>query len=360
MKKLSFVAVLLLFTGIMFAQKAVITFEKKTHDFGQINESDGKATYEFVFKNTGNGPLVVSRVQASCGCTTPTWTRQPIERGKSGSITVSYNPAGRPGVFTKTITVSSNATEEQVTLLIKGDVIPVSSSPANPYPVAMGDLKLKTKVVQMNNVDKGKSQNRVIEVKNEGRSSIKPVIENLPGHLSAKVEPETLAAGQQGTITFTFNSNKCALWGPVVDDVFVVINNKRVFSADYQLKVFANVIEDFSKLTLDQRRKAPILETNTRNIDLGTVKQGAKKAARFRFSNKGTNALEIRRVINNNKELLIRPAKLSIGSGKSADLVVELNSKTLPVGDYKKTLTVQTNDPDNSFIVLVLNWKVQK
>jgi len=88
MKKLSFVAVLLLFTGIMFAQKAVITFEKKTHDFGQINESDGKATYEFVFKNTGNGPLVVSRVQASCGCTTPTWTRQPIEPGKSGSITV--------------------------------------------------------------------------------------------------------------------------------------------------------------------------------------------------------------------------------------------------------------------------------
>ncbi|MBN2765856.1 MAG: DUF1573 domain-containing protein [Paludibacteraceae bacterium] len=360
MKKLSFIAVLLLFAGVVFAQKAEITFEKKIHDFGQINESDGKATYEFVFRNTGNSPLVVSRVRASCGCTTPTWTRQPIEPGKSGSITVAYNPAGRPGVFTKTITVSSNATDEQVTLLIKGDVIPVSSSPYNPYPVAMGDLKLKTKVVQMNNVDKGKSQIRVIEVKNEGRSSIKPVIENLHGHLTAKFEPETLAAGQTGTLIFTFNSAKCALWGPTVDDVFVVINNKRVYSADYQLKVFANVIEDFSKLTLDQRRKAPILEMNTRSINLGTVKPGSRKSVRFSLSNKGTNALEVRRIVNNNKELIIKPARLSVAGGKTGNLTVELNSKTLPAGDYKKTITLQTNDPDNSFIVLVLNWKVQK
>ena len=360
MKKFVFLAAILLISAVTFAQKAEITFEKRTHDFGQIKEADGKATYEFVFTNTGKSPLVVNSVQASCGCTTPTWTRQPIEPGKSGSITVVYNPMGRPGVFTKTVNVSSNATEERITLLIKGDVIPVSSSPVNPFPVAMDDLKLKTKVVQMNNVDKGKSQTRVIDVKNEGRNSIKPVIENLPVHLTAKVVPETLAAGQQGTITFTFNSAKCALWGPTVDDVFVVINNKRVYSADYQIKVFANVIEDFSKLTLEQRRKAPILETNTRSIDLGTVKQNSKKNASFRISNKGTSTLEIRRIVNNNKELNVRHPRFSVASGKTANLTLELNTKTLPVGQYKKTITVQTNDPDNSFIILVLNWKVQK
>ena len=66
----------------------------------------------------------MSRVHASCGCTTPTWTKEPIEPGKKGSVTVAYNPLGRPGVFTKTITVFTNASEENVTLLIKGEVIP--------------------------------------------------------------------------------------------------------------------------------------------------------------------------------------------------------------------------------------------
>jgi hypothetical protein len=68
--------------------------------------------------------LVINRVQASCGCTTPTWTKEPIEPGKSGSIVVTYNPLGRPGIFVKTITVYSNATDEQTVLIIKGDVIP--------------------------------------------------------------------------------------------------------------------------------------------------------------------------------------------------------------------------------------------
>lgn len=360
MKKTGLIALCLLFTGMLFAQKAVISFENKTHDFGQINESDGKATYVFNFTNTGNGPLVINRVQALCGCTTPTWTRQPIETGKSGSITVSYNPAGRPGIFTKSISVSSNASEEQVTLLIKGDVTPVSSSDNNPFPVSMGDLKLKSKIIQMNNIDKGKNQTRIIEVKNEGKTSIKPVVENLPVFLSVSVQPELIPAGQEAKITFTFNSKNCNTWGPISEDVYIVVNNKRVYSDEFQLKVFANVIEDFSKITIEQRRKAPILEVNTRNLDFGTVKIGAKKTARFRFSNKGVNALEIRRVVNNNKELLIHPAKLTIGSGKSSELSVELNTKSLPAGDYKKSITIQTNDPDNSFLVLVLNWKVQK
>jgi hypothetical protein len=361
MKKLSFLFICLAFAAFTSAQRAVITFEEKTHDFGKINEEDGKATYVFDFKNTGNAPLVVSRVQASCGCTTPTWTKQPIEPGKSGSITVSYNPAGRPYGFTKTITVYSNASEEQVTLVIKGDVVPKNSSDnGNAFPVAMGDLRLKSKIIQMNNVDKGKSQVRVIEIQNAGKSNIKPVIENLPTFLSATVSPEVLIPNQEGKITFTFNSKNCSQWGPLSEDLYLVINNKRVYSDEFQLKLIANIIEDFSKLTLDQKRKAPIMETSTRNIDLGVIKAGTKKSAKFKISNKGVNPLEIRRIINNNKELSLSHAKLSIGNGKSASISLEINSKSLPAGDYKKSFTVQTNDPDNSFIIMVVNWKVQK
>ena len=125
MKKLSFLIVCLFFSLVsVMAQKAVVSFSVKEHDFGKIKEADGNATYVFEFVNKGNAPLVINRVQASCGCTTPTWTKEPIEAGKKGSITVTYAASGRPGTFIKAITVFSNAADEQTALVIKGEVIP--------------------------------------------------------------------------------------------------------------------------------------------------------------------------------------------------------------------------------------------
>jgi len=108
------------------SQKASIKFDVKEHDFGKVNEKDGNVSYVFNFTNKGDAPLVVNKVQASCGCTTPVWTKEPIEAGKKGNIKVTYNTSGRPGLFTKTITVYSNDSLQQVVLIIKGEVIPIA------------------------------------------------------------------------------------------------------------------------------------------------------------------------------------------------------------------------------------------
>ena len=260
--------------------------------FGKINEEDGKVTFVFDFVNRGSGPLVVSRVQASCGCTTPTWTKEPIEPGKKGSITVTYNPAGRPGVFTKTITVYSNATEEQAGLMIKGEVIPKSNVETDAFSLSMGDLKLKTKVVQMNNVEKGKSQIREIEIKNGGTSTVKPTVENMPSYLTAVVTPEVLKANETGKIKITFNSKNCSQWGPVNDEAYIVINGQKKFTEDYQLKVFGNIVENFSTMTLDQKQKAPIMEIKDRTIDLGIIKPDTKKAVKFKAGSELSKSVE--------------------------------------------------------------------
>jgi hypothetical protein len=360
MKKYSLLLVCLVLSMVAMSQKAVISSEEKTHDFGKVNEEDGKITYVFDFVNRGNSPLVVNRVQASCGCTTPTWTKEPIEPGKKGSVTVTYNPQGRPGVFTKTITVYSNAAEEQFVLTIHGEVIGKQGDNASAYPVNMGGLLSKSKVVQMNNVDKGKIQTRTIEIQNGTKTPLKPAIENLPAYITYSVSPETLKPGEEGKITFTFNSKSCAQWGPVTDDVYVALNGAKRYSEEFKLTVVSNVVEDFGKMTLDQKRKAPILEIPLRTISLSTIKQGTKRAGKFKVNNKGQNSLEIRRIINNSKELAIRPQKMSVASGRSAEIIVDLNTKNLTEGDYKKSFTVQTNDPDNSFLILIVSWKIQK
>ena len=360
MKKYSFLIVCLFCSLVAMSQKAVISFEEKGHDFGKVNEEDGKITHVFDFVNRGVSPLVVSRVQASCGCTTPTWTKEPIEPGKKGTITVTYNPTGRPGTFTKTITVFSNATDEQLVLTIRGEVIPKESAESYVYPVSFGLLHSKAKVVQMNNVDKGKMQVRALDVKNTSNSTLKPTIENLPVYLSASVYPEILKPGEEGKITFTFNSKNCTQWGPTADDVYVILNGQKKFSDEYKITVVGNVIEDFSKLTLDQKRKTPILEIPVRTLNLGVLREGTRRVGKFKINNKGQNVLDVRRIINNNKELTLRTGKLSIASGRSSYIVVNLNSKNLSEGDYKKSFTVQTNDPENSFVILILSWSVRK
>lgn len=127
MKKFNLLLFGLLLTVTAFAQKPALTFETLNYDFGKVKEESGKVTYVFNFTNTGNAPLVISNVQASCGCTTPTWTKEPVEAKKKGTISVTYNTTGRPGVFTKTITVFNNA-GENVILTIKGEVIPKATT----------------------------------------------------------------------------------------------------------------------------------------------------------------------------------------------------------------------------------------
>ncbi|MCO4820220.1 MAG: DUF1573 domain-containing protein [Bacteroidetes bacterium] len=115
---------------------AKIEFEKVEHNFGKITEGT-QATVTFSFTNTGNEPLVLNSVRASCGCTTPKWTREPVAPGATGEITAIYNSKGRPGNFTKTITVKYNGENGTQFLTIRGTVesAPVDAAPpvqANP------------------------------------------------------------------------------------------------------------------------------------------------------------------------------------------------------------------------------------
>ncbi len=98
-----------------------ISFTEQEHNYGTLQKG-GDGNCEFTFTNEGNEPLILSNVKASCGCTTPSWTKEPIMPGKSGSIKVRYN-TNNVGGFTKTITVTSNAINSpRVVLKIKGKV----------------------------------------------------------------------------------------------------------------------------------------------------------------------------------------------------------------------------------------------
>jgi len=97
-----------------------ISFESEIHDYGTIKQG-ANGTCEFKFKNTGKDPLIISNARGSCGCTVPTWPKEPIMKGQTGSIKVNYDTK-RVGAFTKTVTLNSNAKSDTKTLTIKGVV----------------------------------------------------------------------------------------------------------------------------------------------------------------------------------------------------------------------------------------------
>ncbi|MBO7119275.1 MAG: DUF1573 domain-containing protein [Bacteroidaceae bacterium] len=100
---------------------AEITFDTLRHNFGKFPKSEPLVRCTFPFKNTGTAPLIIHQAFASCGCTIPTYTKEPIKPGESGMIDVTYDGTDKfPGHFQKTITIRSNAVNEVVRLTIEG------------------------------------------------------------------------------------------------------------------------------------------------------------------------------------------------------------------------------------------------
>ncbi|NQY66396.1 MAG: DUF1573 domain-containing protein [Flavobacteriales bacterium] len=107
---------------------AIMEFENETLDYGTIKQNSDPYR-EFVFKNTGKEPLIITNAKGSCGCTIPDWPKEPINPGESSVIKVRYDTK-RIGAFTKTITISSNAKSASKVIKIKGKVEALPSVPS--------------------------------------------------------------------------------------------------------------------------------------------------------------------------------------------------------------------------------------
>jgi hypothetical protein len=124
MKKLLLLLAVILTTASYAQSGAKMELKSDTVDYGTTSKDTDNGLRAFEFTNTGDAPLIIKDVKSSCGCTVPSWTKEPIAPGKSGKIEVKYNM--NPGPIRKTITVQSNAVNHPdgvVALKLKGEVV---------------------------------------------------------------------------------------------------------------------------------------------------------------------------------------------------------------------------------------------
>lgn len=117
----------------------VMSFNETEFNFGKVKAGE-KVQHEYVFKNTGKEPLVISNAKGSCGCTVPEWPKEPIAPGASGKIKVEFDSKGKSGPQTKQVTITANTDPVQSIIYIKGDVI---GDPATAAPAAGGTAPQK-------------------------------------------------------------------------------------------------------------------------------------------------------------------------------------------------------------------------
>ena len=131
MKKLIVFASMLCIALAGFAQEEVkprikgeMKFEETRHNFGVFAQDTAIVSHDFIFTNVGKAPLIIHQASASCGCTVPEYTLEPVMPGENGKITVTYNGKGRrPGIFRKSITIHNNGKQTPLRIYIEGEMI---------------------------------------------------------------------------------------------------------------------------------------------------------------------------------------------------------------------------------------------
>lgn len=347
MKQLITLAGFLFFILVLNAQPK-LNFTIVEYDFGTIKEDKGLATTVFEFKNTGDQPLILNNVKATCGCTTPEWTQDPIAPGKSGTIKVSYNPQNRPGAFTKNVNVFSNSEPSVVVLTIKGTVEPKELTLEEQYPREMGALRWKSNYLSLGAITNTEEKTDVLEFLNYSKKDVSLNSYRVPDYITVSFDPKVVAPGKTGKMTVNYNAKNRNAYGYVSDRIYLEIDGKN--DNTYSIGVSVTINEDFSKMTDAEKANAPVAFIENNVFDFGTVNEGDIVKKDFKLTNKGKTDLLIRNVKAScgctavKNENVVKP-------GQTTDLKVEFNSRGKR-GRQNKSVTIITNDPVNSTLVL--------
>lgn len=215
--------------------QGVMQFNEDVHTFDAIIEGE-QATHEFRFTNTGDKPIVISHVQPACGCTTPSWTKDPVLPGKQGVITATYNSTGRPGPFNKTISVTSNAKISSLMLAFRGVVLPKPKGDFKPEELASSPkIVLDKQQVTLGKVQAESKALAKFKVTNQGKAALNITeVQSSCICTSFKMSKPTIAPGETADLEITFTGKNL---GSVDEKVYIMSNDL----ANPYTKVFLKV-----------------------------------------------------------------------------------------------------------------------
>lgn len=333
----------LLATSYSLQAQRILRFETPDYDFGEIQEVDGPVEHAFVFVNQGMDSLRILGVKASCGCTTPAWTKEVIPPGGEGSITARYNPRNRPGAFRKTLRVSTTNTAANTVLFINGNVKPRPRTIAEDLPTKMGGLRVKYMSFNFGKMTTEKSIVKTFEVYNDTDSALVYLDEKTegPAYLDIKFSPSEIPPKEKGEIQVTYLADQ-------VGDLGFISSKISLFTSEddkpKNFNVMATVEEYFPPMSEEELQKAPKLSFNKTSYDFGRAEKNAVLETEFLLTNTGKSPLNLRKVSTNCGCTITSLDKMDVEPGDMATMKVKFDTEKRRGRQYK-SITVFSNDP---------------
>lgn len=354
-------AFVLLFAATAVAQP-VATWVETEHDFGVIDEANGRVTCHLRLTNTGDEPLLITRVQPTCGCTAGDYPREAIAPGDTAAVSLTYNPANRPGEFNKEVWVYTNTTPSRSTVVIRGNAIPVKETLERYYPIAIGDLRIARDVVPLGEMSRTSFRLGYISGYNAGHDTIE-VSTKYEGNeqrkmfLIADCLPQRVAPASTVTVTVRLDGMEAPQWG--LNETHFNLQATGQSSNrinEKQITVTGIVVDDFKRESDEWRANPPhaAIEDGVDRVVFperpgqGRAPQGGNGewTATVKLRNTGGAPLEVRRLWCPEAGVTATASRDVVKPGKSCDITVTVNPSQIEGDILNATLTIFTNDPD--------------
>lgn len=350
---LTIIAFLLVATGT-FAQ-GVLEIKKADIQFGNLKADDVPHTEKIEVKNTGNQPVIVTRVTPMSSLFKADWTREPIAPGKSGEIRITFTPMLMQENFNYKVLVYSNASNNRTELRLSGNIVDNPAKPELLYKSNMNGLKFKTTNINLGKIYNWQIVSDTVPFINTRKEAVELSAQYQPAHITTSFIPAKTEPGKKGMIIINYDAPKKNDYGYMYESLILSVNKTR----DYKnrLTVTANIQEDFSKLSKKELNNAPVASFEKKEINFGEVKKGEKTNCDFVLTNTGKSPLFIRKTKASCGCTAVTLGENSLHPGKSTTIRATFDS-TGKSGRQYKSITVITNDPRNPETVLTINGNI--
>ncbi|MDR2026939.1 MAG: DUF1573 domain-containing protein [Prevotellaceae bacterium] len=339
--------ILLLFISGVNAGAQKIEFEKTVHDFGLVPSILGPVTYSFKFKNVGDKPLSIKSVSSSCGCTSPDWTKAPVQPGETGEVKATYTSTNSLSSFNKRLTVHANGSPSTVIISIKG-VVTKDINAA--FPDSIGKLKIKDRrdLVFPQILSSQTSHVQTVEVANLTGGDINLSFENVPEYLTVNSVP-VVAPKTRAQINVSVDGTKVKKFGYITDRFTVKSDD-----AKEQINVSCVVAED-----IKASENPPVCKVDSLVVDLGVRPEKENKISEsLEIRNTGASDLVIKNFATDNASFVLGTKKeLKIKPGKTG--TVKYSAKNLPKGDHSANIYLTSNDPEMPVLNFTVKLKIE-
>lgn len=345
----------LLIGSQLMAQKGVLTFDREQIDLGTIKSDDVPVQIVYTFKNTGNAPIILSQVTPRASKVTADWEKSPIMPQASAKITLTFIPVEHRERFNYTINVRSNAQNGDIQLRLIGKQIDNPEKPYLLYKHNMDSVYFKSPRIAFGNVYTDQVKSDTLYFYNMRKGDLRLSTHPKPKHLTTTFIPEVVKAGEKGMIIVTLNAKEKNDFGYIYENIILKFNDDNSYRNRIELNV--NLKEDFSKLSEEELKNAPVAHFETTSIDFGEIKVGEKADCDFILENKGKSNLIIRKTKASCGCTAVTLGEKTLQPGASTTIRASFNSSGRK-GRQHKSITVITNDPQKPEIALTFSGKV--